>query len=312
MSYNSDRPRKKGTPPRKKKEKENYRSNLREVSVRYDNNSSPSKQTKIEPTLQSIWPSIVEYVGLSEYESKIYLGLITIGTSGARRLSLHCDVPRTKVYGTLKKLIEYGLVIEIPGSPKKFIATNPRVAFSTLLELQKMQAEDFSKLMKKMGEKYEERINEREPDIIYSWYLDDGEKILDKCVEFIRNTNKVLTIMTNADGLEAIFNNAGNELDDLAGQDTVVKIFCPLDQDTNTLSRELGYMHEVIRRDVSSDMFLLNSDNSRYVIAKTLPREEGEVFDYCIFGESPETVSIIDLLISSDGEGPIRVPIMSL
>lgn len=64
--------------------------------------------------IRSIWPKIVEYTGLSEYESKVYLSLLSLGNAGARKLSLHCDVPRTKVYGTLKKLIDYGLVVEIP------------------------------------------------------------------------------------------------------------------------------------------------------------------------------------------------------
>lgn len=46
-----------------------------------------------------IWPKIVEYVGLSEYESKVYLSLVKLGIAGARKLSLNCDVPRTKGYG---------------------------------------------------------------------------------------------------------------------------------------------------------------------------------------------------------------------
>jgi hypothetical protein len=49
--------------------------------------------------LLQIWPKIVEYIGLSEYESKVYLSLVNMGVSGARKLSLNCDVPRTKVYG---------------------------------------------------------------------------------------------------------------------------------------------------------------------------------------------------------------------
>ena len=94
-----------------------------------------------------------------------------------------------------------------------------------ILELQNLQANDFAQLMKKMGEEYEKSANNREPEIIHSWLLDDSEKVLDKCIEFIRNTNKVLSITTNADGLEAIFNKAGNELDELAGQGAVIKIY---------------------------------------------------------------------------------------
>jgi len=46
-----------------------------------------------------IWPKMVEYAGLSEYESKVYLSLLGLGCSGARKLSITCNVPRTKVHG---------------------------------------------------------------------------------------------------------------------------------------------------------------------------------------------------------------------
>ena len=67
----------------------------------------------------SLWPRLVEYTGLSEYEAKVYLCLVGLGYSSARKLSRFCDVPRTKIYDTLKKFIDTGLVVEIPGSPKK-------------------------------------------------------------------------------------------------------------------------------------------------------------------------------------------------
>lgn len=97
--------------------------------------------------LLQIWPKIVEYIGLSEYESKVYLSLVNMGVSGARKLSLNCDVPRTKVYGTLKKLIEYGLVLEIPGSPKMFAPGNPRDSFNTILNITKEKADDFTEII---------------------------------------------------------------------------------------------------------------------------------------------------------------------
>jgi hypothetical protein len=84
-----------------------------------NNNKRHYRPLHKKPDILSLWPKIVEYIGLSEYESKVYLSLINLGTAGARKLSINCDVPRTKVYGTLKKLIDYGLVVEIPGTPKK-------------------------------------------------------------------------------------------------------------------------------------------------------------------------------------------------
>ena len=55
-----------------------------------------------------LWQRLCEYLGLSEYEAKTYISLIREGPSTARRLSMISNVPRTKIYGTLKKLIEKG------------------------------------------------------------------------------------------------------------------------------------------------------------------------------------------------------------
>jgi len=56
---------------------------------------------------------VSRHLGLSEYEARAYVSLVREGTSEARKLSMKCGVPRTKVYGTLKKLIERGLVFEL-------------------------------------------------------------------------------------------------------------------------------------------------------------------------------------------------------
>ena len=79
-------------------------------------------------------PKLVDYTDFSEYESKVYLSLLILGSSGARKLSLHCRVPRTKVYRTLRKLIDNGLVVKILGSPKVFTPSNPAEAFEALLD----------------------------------------------------------------------------------------------------------------------------------------------------------------------------------
>lgn len=312
MKYNEVRPRKKGTPRKKSKKNIQFPSHLREVSIRYDYNAFNQRKNVVNTAVQSTWPSIVEYVGLSEYESKIYLTLVSLGAAGARRLSLSSDVPRTKVYGTLKKLIDYGLVIEVPGSPKNFIAADPRNAFSTLLELQHLQAKDFTKIMEQLGEEYDNAITMREPEIVNSWLLENGDQVLDKSLEFIRSTSKVLTIITDSDGLGVLFNHAGNELDELSEQEVSIKIYSPLDPKTSSVAREFSYVHEVYKKDIKAPLFVLNSDNSRYIVAKSLPRESKEFFEYGIFGVSPLLINIFDLLVSSSIGESLIAPILSV
>lgn len=105
----------------------------------------------------SSWPKIVEYAGLSEYEAKIYLALIDLGFAGARKLSMSCEVPRTKVYNTLKKLIDLGLVVDVPGKPKKFAAVDPDISLKRNLLLIKKRAQEFESMVSSLAETYQRK-----------------------------------------------------------------------------------------------------------------------------------------------------------
>lgn len=68
--------------------------------------------------------------GLQEYESKAYYALAVNGNLTAKEISQKADIPLTKVYTTLSKLIGKGLCIKVPGHKKNYKALQPRVAFS--------------------------------------------------------------------------------------------------------------------------------------------------------------------------------------
>jgi len=82
----------------------------------------------------STWQRLCEYLGLSEYEARVYVTLIESGRANARILSVMSGVPRTKVYSVLKKLIDINLVVEIPEEPRKFAPTPPEIALKSYLK----------------------------------------------------------------------------------------------------------------------------------------------------------------------------------
>lgn len=65
-------------------------------------------------------------LGLSEYEAKIYTGLVGIGEASAREIHETSGVPRTKVYDVLQKLSEKGFVEIKHGNPIYYRAVEPR------------------------------------------------------------------------------------------------------------------------------------------------------------------------------------------
>jgi len=250
--------------------------------------------------LLSVWPKIVEYTGLSEYESKVYLCLVGLGNSGARKLSLFCDVPRTKVYGTLKKLIDYGLVVEIPGAPKRFVPASPDDAFSAILNIVKSKADDFKSVVQTLVETYDAAIKESGPQEKTVWYLNEESDVMGKCKEIISQSKQAVAILTSADGLSLLFNSAHRLLDELKERGIDVKLYSPLDPKTNPLARELSYLFEVERVDVRTPVLFIDSDHQRFILAKIAKSDEERHLESAIFSDDPLLLSMVSLLLMDE------------
>ena len=303
MKFSEERPRPKGVSRKKRREGTSTTNNDHQTTHRerpdlYNRNKrSRFKNKKKYSDLVSIWPKIVEYIGLSEYESKVYLSLINLGTAGARKLSLNCDVPRTKVYGTLKKLIDYGLVVEIPGTPKQFAPSNPGESFNTILNITKEKATDFDSIIKHLENVHEKHKEDAGPQKKLVWFLDQDHDIKGKCNEIIRQSEESLTIVTTEDGLEILFNAAHRLLDEMLENGVEIKLYSPLDPRVNPLARELSYIYQVKKVAVNTPILFINSDNKRFILAKLAPRGSEKPFESAMFTEDIELLDLICLLL---------------
>jgi len=305
LEYTEKRPRTKGV-TRKKQEKVTAKQNIKDkkrdqgrfnVQDRTKNKSTRYGSLKRKQDILTLWPKIVEYIGLSEYESKVYLSLIDLGTAGARKISINCDVPRTKVYGTLKKLIEYGLVVEIPGAPKKFSPSNPKDSFEAILNLTKEKAEDFSQIIEKLEKLYTEKDRQKGPIKKIVWYLSPNEDIKGKCSEIIRQTERTLNVITTEDGLEIIFNSFHRLLDELQENGVEIKLHSPLDVKIHPLARELSYIFQVQKVNVKTPFLFINSDTKRFLLARLARRGSEKPFISAMFTEDKELLELIHLLL---------------
>ena len=69
--------------------------------------------------------TILKTVGLTNYESQCYRGLLTQNTMTAQELSKITTVPRTKLYESLHRLSDMEFIDRIEGRPVRFIAKSP-------------------------------------------------------------------------------------------------------------------------------------------------------------------------------------------
>lgn len=284
------------------------RPNLTEKYGQNSKNKRKLKDERRDKTMSNIlviWPKIVEYAGLSEYEAKVYLSLLSLGSSGARKLSLHCHVPRTKVYGTLKKLIDYGLVVEIPGVPKAFAPASPDDAFSAVLNMVRNKALDFSEIVETLTETHETVKNVTSPQKKVVWYIDEDNDIIGKCHEILSQSEKSVNILTSADGLSLLFNSAPRLLDQLHEQGVEVRLYSPLDPKTNPLARELSYLFEVKKVDVATPILFIDSDHRSFILAQLAKQMRETPLHSAIFSDDPILLSLLSLLLVDEKKKPL-------
>jgi sugar-specific transcriptional regulator TrmB len=82
---------------------------------------------------------LLEKLGLTEYEAKTLNTVFKLGEAEAPSISRSAQVPKTRVYDVLEKLVQKNLLIEINGRPKLYRAIDPQKAIDSLLLSKKDQ-----------------------------------------------------------------------------------------------------------------------------------------------------------------------------
>ena len=88
---------------------------------------------------------IKDYFSLNEYETKVWLALLSKGVASAGEISELSNVPRSRTYDVLESLEKRGFAIERLGKPVKYLGVKPQ----TVIE----------KLKREASEQAEERVN---------------------------------------------------------------------------------------------------------------------------------------------------------
>jgi len=91
---------------------------------------------------------LLSSLGLTEYESKTLSTLFNLGEAEAPEISRLAQVPKTRVYDVLEKLVGKNLVIEIKSRPKKYRVMNSPEVLDVLVEEKKKQVLELEKQVK--------------------------------------------------------------------------------------------------------------------------------------------------------------------
>jgi sugar-specific transcriptional regulator TrmB len=98
-------------------------------------------QTKLQPessiageTANEAQLNALSSIGLSQYESKCFLSSLQRGPATINQIGIDAGIPRTKVYGAVRKLVERGLLEQSEDDPKNYYARSPKDVLIPLLE----------------------------------------------------------------------------------------------------------------------------------------------------------------------------------
>jgi len=136
--------------------------------------------------------SILKEVGLTGYESRIYLSLLEIGVAMASRVSEHANVPYSKIYEVLNSLEKKGWIETESSRPRRYYPKSPIEALdavkirmeSTMKSWERSVREELQPLYDKM------EVREK-PEV---WILRGEFNIIAKLREMMENTKIDLMI----------------------------------------------------------------------------------------------------------------------
>src|ERR671931_2933154 len=89
----------------------------------------------------------LEEFGLSKYEAGAYLTMIGKGSLAASEIAYYANLPRTKVYPTLKKLEKKKLSVISQQKPLICSAIPPEEAFNDIVELHERRSKNMKKIV---------------------------------------------------------------------------------------------------------------------------------------------------------------------
>lgn len=126
---------------------------------------------------------LLRELGLTDYEARVYAGLVSAGPSTAGELSKSANVPYSRIYDILSRLERRGWVEVQSGRPTRYRAKAPAEVVRLLKIDQERHLKELGEgIIKELEPLYESRAEAKRPDI---WILRGERNLLAKAGEML-------------------------------------------------------------------------------------------------------------------------------
>jgi len=142
-------------------------------------------------------------LGLSQYESKCFLASLQTGPATINQIGIVAGVPRTKVYGAVRKLVERGLIEQSEDDPKIFVAKSPKDVLIPLLEKEDRRIKQGIEALNELEVIHKSMAFVKRADALRSKVSRYYPRfvVARKTRELFQNCRKKVVILTTANGL---------------------------------------------------------------------------------------------------------------
>jgi sugar-specific transcriptional regulator TrmB len=145
---------------------------------------------------EEITPIELEMLGLSNYESRAYLTLLSTGIRTAKEIANESKIPFGRVYDVLSSLEDKGLAERQESRPKKFVAKEPKIALNNLLKMKRAELQTLTTKAAVIEEKLS-KLQTTKPEDSLFWSVALGEKAISRYIEKISEAEKELQTILN-------------------------------------------------------------------------------------------------------------------
>ncbi|RDJ30896.1 MAG: hypothetical protein DWQ18_05240 [Crenarchaeota archaeon] len=177
--------------------------------------------------------SHLEYFGLDQVDSKIYMGLLQLGSISVGTMAAKLEIDRGKAYRSLNKLKNFGIVTTTFSNPTICTAVEPKTALASIIERHDDEITTMKNLAKKLTEQLSTVTKTAEsPDITSLSIIQGRTNVYSRIGKMIQSAKNQVYIMTTIEDLTMMYHTSIPEKISLAKKNGVdVNILTQLNND---------------------------------------------------------------------------------
>jgi HTH-type transcriptional regulator, sugar sensing transcriptional regulator len=218
----------------------------------------------------------LKQIGLNLYERKLWVALLSRGTSTAGELSSLAKVPHSRTYDVLESLADKGFVMTQNTKPLRYVAIKPTEAFDrakkkiekdSKVSVDRIARMQKSSVIKELDKLFKDGVSLVSPGEM-NGSLKGRHMIHQQVGTVIRGAKKHISIMTTHNGVRELHNKHGEYLRKAAQRGVKIRIAAPHRKDTVDAMRNLKSFADVRKLDKPSGRMFL-ADNRHALMALT-------------------------------------------